>query len=127
MDTAQVAGFLKAGELTTKGKGGKIRTIPLNREAQAVLAEAIAAAGDRGKVFVRGGKTATQAIKAIDGFIRRHRDKVMVDREAPITYHGLRHRYAQEERGFGKSLKQVSRQLGHEREEITRVYIGPGR
>jgi integrase len=48
-------------------------------------------------------------------------------REAPITYHGLRYRYAQEERGFGKSLKQVSRQLGHEREEITRVYIGPGR
>lgn len=125
MDAGQVTGFLKAGELTTKGKGGKVRTIPLNREAQAVLAEAVAAAGDRGKVFVPGDKTATQAIKAIDGFIRRHRDKVMVDRDVPITYHGLRHRYAQEERDSGKSLKQVSRQLGHEREEITRVYIGP--
>lgn len=126
MDTAQVARFLEKGELTTKGKGGKVRTIPLSREAQAVLAEAVTAVGDRGKVFVPEGKTAAQVIKAIDGFIRRHRDKVMAyDREVPITYHGLRHRYAQEERGSGKSLKQVSRQLGHEREEITRVYIGP--
>jgi integrase len=66
-------------------------------------------------------------LRVDDGFIRRHRDKVMVNREVPITYHGLRHRYAQEERESGKSLKQVSRQLGHEREEITRVYIGPNR
>jgi site-specific recombinase XerD len=128
LGTVQTARFLKEGELTTKGKGGKVRTIPLNRDAQVVLAEAIAAAGGRGKVFVPEGKAAAQVIKAIDGFIRRHRDKVMGhDREAPITYHGLRHRYAQEERVSGKSLKQVSRQLGHEREEITRVYIGPNR
>ncbi len=125
MDAGQAAGFLKSGELTTKGKGGKIRAIPLNQNAQEVLAEAVARTGDRGKVFIPEGKTAAQVIKSIDGFIRRHRDKVMVDREAPITYHGLRHRYAQEERESGKSLKQVSRQLGHEREEITRVYIGP--
>ena len=110
--------------MTTKGKGGRVRTIPLGREAQAALADAVAAAGDRGKVFVPEGKTATQVIKAIDGFIRRHRDKVMAyDREVSITYHGLRHRYAQEERDSGKSLKQVSRQLGHEREEITRIYM----
>ncbi len=46
------------------------------------------------------------------------------DREKAITIHGLRHRYAQEERAAGKSLKEVSRLLGHEREEITRVYVG---
>ena len=114
--------------MTTKGKGGKIRMIPLNRNAIGALAEAVARAGDRGKIFVPEGKTTAQVIKAIDGFIRRHRDKVTAhDREAPITYHGLRHRYAQEERDSGKSLKQVPRELGHEREEITRVYIGPNR
>jgi len=127
MDTTKAAGFLKSGELTTKGKGGKIRTIPLTRDAQAVLADTVAAAGERGKIFIPVSKTAAQVIKSIDDFIRRHRDEVMVDREAPITYHGLRHRYAQGERESGKSLKQVSRQLGHEREEITRVYIGPNR
>lgn len=94
MGTGQAARFLKAGELTTKGKGGKVRTIPLSGEAKDALADAVAAAGDRGKVFVPEGRSAAQTIKAIDGFIRRHRDKVMEDREAPITYHGLRHRYA---------------------------------
>jgi integrase len=60
MGTGQAERFLKAGELTTKGKGGKVRTIPLNREAQAVLAEGVSAAGGRGKVFVPEGKTAAQ-------------------------------------------------------------------
>ncbi|MEM0121405.1 MAG: hypothetical protein QW688_08220 [Thermoprotei archaeon] len=99
--------------------------MPLNREAKAALAEAVAAGG-RAKVFLPQGKIPAQAMKSIDGFIRRHRSKVMEpDREQPITFHGLRHRYAQEERKAGKSLKQASRQLGYEREEITRVYVGP--
>ena len=37
IDTGQAARFLRAGKLTTKGKGGKLHTISLSWEAQGIL------------------------------------------------------------------------------------------
>ncbi len=40
-----------------------------------------------------------------------------------MDFHGERYHYAQTRYNEGASLKQISKELGHEREEITKVYL----
>ncbi|MDA8335451.1 MAG: tyrosine-type recombinase/integrase [Peptococcaceae bacterium] len=126
LNTCDVKDSLRTGEITVKGKGGKVRSVPVSPEAREILITAAAVAGELGltKLFVPEGRQAHQVIKSIESFVARHRGHAMTgDREKPITFHGLRHRYAQDERARGKSLPEVSRLLGHEREDITKVYV----
>ena len=69
-------------------------------------------------------------------FIMRHRDEVRtVNSDRPMTFHGLRHTYAaekyQELVNSGKSPLdahfEVSRLLGHERPDVTNIYLAPVR
>ena len=65
-------------------------------------------------------------------FLYRHRDAVQIaDQHRPLTCHGLRHTYAVEQyltcrkQGLDEhaACRHVSRLLGHEREDVTRIYL----
>ena len=69
----------------------------------------------------------------LQGFIAAHRKDILDEAdERPLTFHGLRHTCAAEQYdkllAEGKTDKaarqQVTKLLGHEREDVTRVYIG---
>ena len=53
--------------------------------------------------------------------------------QSKLTYHGLRHSFARERyrefigKGFSRqtSRKLVAEQLGHGRDDVTRIYLGP--
>lgn len=125
---------LSAGMLHVKGKGGKERDIPLTTEAVAALKEACEmAASENDKLLVPPGEKTHLVIKRIQNFIRRHRDKVMESgKEVNITFHGLRHAYAREQfrvkvgelKKIRRALAEVSEKLGHNRPEVTRIYLG---
>jgi site-specific recombinase XerC len=127
---------LRTGILKVKGKGGKVREIPLRSEALEALREACVGIGRYEKLFVPPGEKTHKVIKRIEGFIYRHRGKV-VEKEREITFHGLRHLYAREEYhsragkargrwGERKARLEVSELLGHGRADVTRIYLGKG-
>jgi integrase len=129
---------VEKGEFEIVGKGGRVRTIPVSSALKGVFQEALegGSGGREDKVFVAAGGKAHAAIKSIQKFIQRHRQK-FTDRR--ITVHGLRHAYAGEEfvRSLGgpgrggsftkrrvKAAKlRVAELLGHGRPEVTDIYV----
>jgi len=135
IDRATASRALQSGVLRAKGKGGLERGVPLRKNALEALREATERV-DRGqKLFVRHEERQKthQAIKSVQDFVSNHREKYQKEgREARMTFHGLRHSYAREE--YDKRVQQgmeekqarteVSRLLGHERDDVTRIYLG---
>jgi len=101
-------------------KNAKERSIPILKESQ------------------------TQALQSVLNFMQQHNLKSLIPSEKLLTqyhfaqdtkqefnqlsgnkmdFHGERYHYAQERYSEGASLKQISKELGHEREEITKVYL----
>jgi integrase len=75
-----------------------------------------------------------KAINDLQDFIRKNKGKVKdFDSDRPMTFHGLRHLCASEwylelrGTGYGKkaAMKLVSQRLGHERMDVTRIYLAP--
>ncbi len=125
---------LQEGEVTIKGKGGRVRRVPVSPELRVELEHILAGCGDarERKIFVAPGQKTHQVIRSIQRFIRDHRQE-FTDRA--ITPHGLRHSYAREEfdRGAGGSKDRrlleevkmrVAEQLGHGRPDVTNIYLG---
>lgn len=133
----------------TTTKGNIVRDLGLNNRAERVLREMLAN-GKNEKIFIKHGRTHTQAIKSIQNWVYNHRnvftekqipvtkkDKIyqkqlQIDYERPnLTFHGLRHAFAREQydniRIDGKdpkiARKQVSEMLGHGRDDVTRIYL----
>ena len=136
--------------LEIKGKGGQVRVVPIRTAAQKeTLAELMTyikknnlKPGDYliAEQFKGGVK---KAIKRIQNWIYNHRGKFMSPdrafevregkktRNVKITFHGLRHEYAQELnadlKGKGDSDKasrlKTSEALGHHRVTITNTYL----
>src|SRR5690606_19508821 len=86
------------------------------------------------KVFVKENEKTHEVIKQVQNFIHNYRNQVQEDLKngrANITFHGLRHTYAQErykelrESGKGdyNAKLTVARELGHFRIEITNTYL----
>lgn len=133
IDTAITAAALKVGCLTIKGKGGKIRTVPLNEAATEIFQKCLAGTPRGCKLFVPDGISTDTVMKQLEQFVTRHRDEVrtMGDGEAELTIHGLRHSYAAEQytmllnkgRTPYEARKQVSQWLGHERDSVTNIYL----
>ncbi|WP_373163585.1 tyrosine-type recombinase/integrase [Agathobaculum sp. Marseille-P7918] len=98
LDTVTAKQALKTDQLTIKGKGGKVRTVPLPRTAQLEL-EAMLQQMPRGyKLFVPDATPTDLAINRFQCFLYRHRDAVQIaDKHRPLTCHGLRHTYAVEQ------------------------------
>ena len=133
LDTAAAEQALRDGEITVKGKGGKIRTVPVEDERILDGLRIMLGRTERGhKLFVPDGVPTDRAINGVQFFIIKHRDAVADEgREANLTFHGLRHSYAAEKYqtlidGGMSALDAhfaVSRLLGHERSDVTNIYL----
>jgi len=139
------------GELSVLGKGGQWRTVPVETSQQRdALRNAVKYAEINGRFGlqkflsspVKGG--VKQQKNSIQNWISNHHHKFM-DRPSKtdgfrtvskqISFHGLRHVYAQDRyKKFiseGMSEKEarfaVSEELGHHRDAVTRIYVGSGK
>lgn len=123
---------LRRGTLTIKGKGGRIRSVPLTRRARQVL-EQLRHGLPRGqKLFVRPGETTAEVMSRLQRLVLRLRPEPE-PWQAPLTFHGLRYTFAQRWnrrlRAIGLPLRlrryTVSVLLGHSREDISDLYTRP--
>jgi len=97
MDTAAAERALRENALTVKGKGGKVRIVPIEDDRITMMLQKLLDKVARGhKLLVPDGEPTDRAINGMQQFILRNRDAIC-DPTAPdrrITFHGLRHTYA---------------------------------
>lgn len=137
IDRNAVEKALRTGELTVKGKGGKVRNVPLLQESREILRERMQEVERGQKLFVQTGEKTHLVIKQCQNFINRNREHFQEERSREqtneierITFHGLRHAYAQDRfeefknQGMNDFEARValSNLLGHERDDVTRIY-----
>lgn len=141
LDRSQAERALKTGVLHVVGKGGRERDVPLSMESKEMLQERIQEVERGQKLYVAEGEKTHLVIKQVQNWINRNREHFQNqsrhqgrdEGEAiieSITFHGLRHAYAQKryqeaiERGLNdrKARLEVSELLGHERDDVTRIY-----
>ncbi|WP_169787862.1 tyrosine-type recombinase/integrase [Alicyclobacillus ferrooxydans] len=124
---------LNDGYLTIKGKGGLVRNVPLTGTSRIVIQKTLQEYGRQrqSRLFVGPSEKAHQVNKQVENWVYTHRDR-FTEGEVRLTFHGLRHAYAQErysyhlqrEGGDEKAARMaVSRELGHGRDEVTRIYL----
>ena len=135
---------IKENSIEIKGKGGKVRNVAIETPEQRKLIEELKEYADRngGKYILSEGNvkaTKRELEKWIESrreeFSDKGRGKNVPQNEKPkaenLTFHGLRYRYAQNkyEREIVKghtenyAKKAVSVSLGHERLEVTNIYL----
>ena len=135
LDTAAVEAWERTGVLTVKGKGGRVRSVPVEAEAAKQALRDRRAAVQRGhKLFVPDDMATDAYIHAFQAFLREHRPEPGAN-PRPLTHHGMRHSYAV--RQYREALDggatehqaklEVSKLLGHGRADVTDVYLGPGK
>ena len=132
IDTAIAAQAFREDAITIKGKGGKIRTVPINESIRIEFKKFLAVTPRGHKLFVPDDVPTHAAIGRLQQYIYQVRPKIQNEGSTrPMTHHGLRHSYAartyQEliDSGispFNASLR-VSQLLGHERSDVTRIYL----
>lgn len=132
MDTATAEQALRENALTIKGKGGKMRTVPINDTIRIELQKMLAVTPRGHKLFVPDTVSTDIAIKRFQQYLISIRPQIQDEnRTTHLTHHGLRHTYAartyQEliQRGISslEANYRVSRLLGHERHDVTRIYL----
>lgn len=132
LDTATAEQALRENAITIKGKGGKIRTIPTNEQITIAMREQLKLTKRGHKLLVPDDMQTDRAINQLQFFIMTHRDAIRdVDSDRPMTFHGLRHTYAAEKytqliQNGTSALDahfEVSRLLGHERADVTDIYL----
>lgn len=142
IDRSSVEKALATGKLHVKGKGGKERDVPLSQESRIVLQERIQSVERGDKLYVQEHEKTHLVIKQVQNFINRNREHFQdASRQLErtegdeivqnITFHGLRHSYAQDQyqRAMDVGLSDyrarvtVSQLLGHERDDVTRIYV----
>lgn len=135
---------IKERSIEIKGKGGKVRNVVIETPEQRKLIEELKDYADRkGEkyIFSEGNVKATkrELEKWVESrrndFLNKDRTKNTPKNEKPrtenLTFHGLRYRYAQKKyereinRGHTENYakKAVSVSLGHERTEVTNIYL----
>lgn len=116
MGTAAAERALRENALTVKGKGGKIRIVPIEDNRITMMLQRLLEETERGhKLLVPDDIPTDRAINDMQQFIIRHRDTIC-DPTAPdrrITFHGLRHSYAVAAIRAGDDIKTVQGNLGH--------------
>lgn len=126
----QLRQALDKGFLTVKGKGGLVREVPVTPTAKEVIEKTLSNTTNS-RVFVGPTEKTHQVIKHIENWIYKYRDHFHQG-TVKLTYHGLRHAYAQER--YERYLKKhsgderrarlaVSIELGHGRDSVTRIYL----
>lgn len=144
MKRAQAEKALRTGIYEVKGeaKNGLHRSVPLSAEARAVLAVKMAETARGRLLFVREGEKVHQAVGRYEKLLERHgvgvitpegREKRCYNGKSnALTFHGLRYGYVQdrisEEMAKGLHFEQaalhVTKEIGHSRVEIVKVYMG---
>ena len=132
IDTATAEQALKENAITIKGKGGKVRTVPIEDERVTTHLKKQLEQTPRGhKLLVPDGMPTDRAIHRLQFFIYSNRGDFQEDASRPLTFHGLRHTYAVEKyrkligSGMGSLDAHfvVSWLLGHERADVTDIYL----
>lgn len=132
IDTSTAAQALREQTITIKGKGGLVRTLPLNPILKPRFRYHLEQTPRGGKLFVPDGVPTHQAIKALQAFIYVHRPYAQdPDSTRPMTFHGLRHtcaaRWYDAHIQAGDSpyaaRKAVAELLGHGRDDVTKIYL----
>lgn len=132
IDTATAERALRENAITIKGKGGKIRTVPINESISIELKKLLAVTPRGHKLFVSDDMPTDAAIARLQQYLYQVRPKIQDEGSThPMTHHGLRHSYAartyQEFIDSGMSplsaSLRVSQLLGHERPDVTRGYL----
>ena len=132
IDTATAEQSLRENAITIKGKGGKVRTVPINEQISLALRNQLRRTPRGHKLLVPNDISTDLAISRLQAFIAANRGDIQnINSSHPLTFHGLRHTYAAETyqalieqgvRPLEASLK-VSRLLGHERRDVTNIYL----
>ena len=132
LDTATAEQVVKTGLISFKGKGGRLRTVPINDSIRTGLGQMLEITPRGHKLFVPQNSQTDIEIERMQQFIIRHRHEFQSgERTYPLHMHGLRHTYAQEQYlslvASGHTERaaelQVSKLLGHTRPEVTRIYL----
>ena len=133
IDTAAAERAWRENTLAVKGKGGKVRTVLIEDERIPMMLRKLLAQTERGhKLLVPDDVPTDRAINALELFIYRCRNEVSDEGSGRrLTFHGLRHTYAAEkyttltEDGMSAidAHYAVSRLLGHERADVTDIYL----
>ena len=132
IDTAIAENALRRNEITIKGKGGKIRTVPINDAIAVALRKQLSRTERGHKLLVPDDMPTDDAIYRVQKFLLDHRKELQDEGDSrPLTFHGLRHTYAAERYqklvdGGMPALTAhltVSQLLGHERPDVTDIYL----
>lgn len=132
IDTAIARQAIREGAITIKGKGGKIRTVPINQQIISALEKCLKLTPPGSKLLVPDNIPTDKVINQLQQFILLHRKDVQdPDSNRPLTFHGLRHTYAAEKYSqlVAEGVSEldahltVSRLLGHERADVTNIYL----
>ena len=132
IDTAIARQAIREHAITIKGKGGKIRTVPINQQIISALEKCLEITPTGCKLLVPDDVPTDKAINQLQQFIIRHRETIQdPDSNQPLTFHGLRHTYAAEKyrQLIADGISEldahltVSRLLGHERADVTHIYL----
>lgn len=132
IDTAIGEQALRENAITIKGKGGKVRSVPISESISIELKKLPAVTSRGHKLFVPDGVSTDIAIARLQQYIYMVRPQIQDEGSThPMTLHGLRHSYAA--RTYQKSIDsgmsplsaslRVSQLLGHERPDVTRGYL----
>ena len=133
IDTATAEKALRENAITIKGKGGKVRTVPIEDDRIITLLRNRLAVTRRGhKLIVPDDVQTDIAMNQLEQFIHDRRPYFLDEGDTRLlSFHGLRHTYAAEkyrqltEDGMGPldAHFAVSRLLGHERPDVTDIYL----
>ena len=114
IDTATARAALKNGKITIKGKGGKMRDVPIKGDTCDILRQYLENTKAGHKLFVPDGVATDVAIAELQKFLRTHRTEIEdAGREKPLTFHGLRHSCASLLLANSVSMKEIQDWLGH--------------
>lgn len=115
----------RKGELVVRGKGGRLRHVPLPAEARRVLREYLAARGDLPWPHVFVGQRGPLTPAGVWGIVRSLAGQAGLD---GVTPHVLRHTFATRLlREAGADLVMVAELLGHRSLATTARYTRPRR
>ena len=132
IDTAIAEQALRDGSIRIKGKGGKVRTIPIKEPIKLALRKCLDTTPRGHKLLVPDKIPTDKAINLLQAFIMKHREEIKdADSDRPMTFHGFRHTYAAEKYRelTASGMREldahfaVSRLLGHERADVTNIYL----
>ena len=132
IDTAIAEEALRNNAITIKGKGGKVRTVPINEQIAIAMKKQLDRTKRSHKLIVPDDMHTDRAINRLQLFIMANREAIKdPNADVSLTFHGLRHTYAAEKyqeliKGGTNALEAhfaVSRLLGHERADVTNVYL----